>query len=188
MDAREMEKFDKVVTVELLSTIDHKVRGIQQFVVALRGLVEDEVLNDLREETEELQAIYESFLELRDLHLEKFDIGKFLREEYNVENDVACLVESDKKKLSFVLDTLMEFCGDLGCRLSISSTQKGCVINICSPAFAQLCIDDFKKLSRKIDGLPFFAINKIIKRMGGDFSVDGEDISIEFFNTDYDDA
>ena len=57
-----MEKFDKVVTVELLSTIDHKVRGIQQFVVALRGLVEDEVLNDLREETEELQAIYEAII------------------------------------------------------------------------------------------------------------------------------
>jgi hypothetical protein len=188
MDAGEMEKFNKVVTVELLSTIDHKVRGIQQFVVALRGLVEDGVLNDLREETEELQAIYESFLELRDLNLEKIDIGKFLREEYNVENNVACLVESDKKKLNFVLDTLIEFCGDLDCALSISPTQKGCIINICSPAFAQLSVDDFKKLSRKIDGLPFFAINKTIKRMGGDFSVNGEDISIEFFNTDFDDA
>lgn len=188
MDAMEMEKFNKVVTVELLSTIDHKVRGIQQFVVALRGLVEEDVLNDLREETEELQAIYESFLKLRDLNLEKIDIGKFLKDKYDVENDVTCLVESDRKKLSFVLDTLIESCGDLGYNLSISSTQKGCVINISSPSFAQLSVDDFQKLSIKIDILPFFAINKTIKRIGGDFSVKGEDISIEFLDADYDDA
>ena len=183
-----MKKFDKVVTVELLSTIDHKVRGIQQFVVALRGLVEDEVLNDLREETEELQAIYESFLKLRDLNLEKIDVGKFLKDNYNLENDVSCLVELDSEKLSFILDTLIDFCGDIGYKLSISSTQKGCIINISSPCFAQLSIDDFQRLSNKIDELPFFAVNKTVKRIGGEFSVSGEDISIEFFNTDYDDA
>jgi hypothetical protein len=188
MDAMEMEKFNKVVTVELLSTIDHKVRGIQQFVVALSGLIEEDVLNDLREETEELQAIYESFLSLRDLNLEKIDIGKFLKDKYNVENDISCFVESDKVKLSFVLDTLIEFSGDLGYSLTIESTDKSCIVNMSSPSFAQLSIDDFKKLSPKIEWLPFFAIDKTIKRMGSDFQVNGEDISFEFSTVSYDDA
>jgi len=174
-----MEKFDKIVTVELLSTIDHKLRGVQQFIVALRGLVEDDVLNDLNEEVAELQALYEPYLKLRDLSLEETDIQKFIEDNYNIKTDISCIVELDKEKLGFVFDFLFEF-SNRSYELSVSSTEKGCVVNFVSPAFAELSIDDFHVLSRKIERLPFFAVRKILSRMNAGFSIKGEEISIEF--------
>lgn len=174
-----MKKFDKIVTVELLSTIDHKLRGVQQFIVALRGLVEDNVLNDLREEVEELQALYEPYLKHRDLSLEEVDIGKFIEDNYNIQTDVSCIVESDIEKLGFVFDLLIEFSNG-SYELSFSSTEKRCVVNFVSPSFAELSIDDFNILSHKIERLPFFAIKKILSRMNAGFSIKEEEISIEF--------
>lgn len=188
MDAEKMDKFHKIVTVELLSTIDHKVRGIQQFVVALRGLIEEDVLDDLKEETEELQAIYESYLKLRNINLEEVEIGKFLKDNYNIKTEVSCITELDRDKLSFVFDTLIDFCGRDNYTLSVAKAKKGCVINIVSPSFAELSIDDFQKLSDNIEVLPFFAIQKTLVRMGGTFSVQGDVVSIELIKPGADDA
>lgn len=174
-----MEKFHKIVTVELLSTIDHKLRGVQQFIVALRGLIEDDVLNDLKEEVGELQALYEPYLKFRDLSLEEVDIGKFIEDNYNVQTGLSCIVELDIEKLSFVFDFLIEF-SDGSYELSVGSTEKGCVVNFVSPAFAELSIDDFNVLSREIERLPFFAVKKILGRMNAEFSIKGEEISIGF--------
>lgn len=174
-----MEKFHKIVTVELLSTIDHKLRGVQQFIVALRGLIEEGVLNDLDEEVQELQALYQPYLKFRDLSLEETDIGKFIKDNYNVQAEVSCLNDLDKEKLRFVFDFLIEFSKG-NCELSIKSTEKGCIVSLVSPSFKELSIDDFKVLSNDIEKLPFFAMNKIINRMGAEFSVKGEEISIEF--------
>ncbi len=183
-----MKKFHKIVTVELLSTIDHKVRGIQQFVIALRGLIEENVLDDLKEETEELQAIYESFLKLRNLNLEEIEIGKFLEDKYNIKTGISYVTEADREKLSFILDTLIEFCGSASYKLSVTPSAKGCVLNFVSPAFAKLSVDDFQKLSDKIEGLPFFVIKKTLSRMGCEFSFKGDEISIELLNPGAEDA
>ncbi len=183
-----MDKFHKIVTVELLSTIDHKVRGIQQFVVALRGLIEEEVLDDLKEETEELQAIYESYLKLRNISLEEVEIGKFLKDKYDIKTKISCITEMDREKLSFVFDTLIDFCGKDNYTLSVSETEKGCIVNIVSPSFTKLSVDDFQKLSDDIEVLPFFAIKKTLARMGGTFSCQGDVVSIELIRPGADDA
>ena len=104
-----MEKFHKIVTVELLSTIDHKLRGVQQFIVALRGLVEDDVLDDLNEEVTEQQALYAPYLKLRNLNPKEADIGKFIADNYNIQTEVSCIVSLDKEKLKFVFGFLIEF-------------------------------------------------------------------------------
>jgi hypothetical protein len=174
-----IQKFHKIVTVELLSTIDHKLRGVQQFIVALRGLVDDDVLNDLKEEVAELQALYEPYLKLRDLSLEEVDINKFIEDNYNIQTDVSCIVELDIEKLGFVFDFLIEFSNG-SYELSVSSTEKGCVVNFVSPSFAELSIDDFNVLSHGIERLPLFAVRKILGRMNAEFSIKGEEISIEF--------
>jgi hypothetical protein len=174
-----MEKFHKIVTVELLSTIDHKLRGVQQFVVALRGLVDEDVLNDLDEEIGELQALYEPYLKLRNLALEEADIGKFIEDNYNIQTDVSCIVSLDKEKLGFVFSFLIEFSNE-NFELSIEPTEKGCVVSFVSPVFAGLSMDDFQVLSDEIERFPFFAVKKIIKRMGAEFSIKGEKISMEF--------
>jgi hypothetical protein len=179
MEYGKVEKFHKIVTVELLSTIDHKVRGIQQFVVALRGLIEEDILNDLEEETKELQVLYEPYLKYRNLNLEEIEIGKFIEEKYNIKTNISCVLEIDKEKLMFVFDTLIEFC-DGNYELSVSSTDTGCLISFISPAFAKLSVNVFQELSNQIEFLPFFAIKKTLNRMGGEFSIDGKAISIEF--------
>ena len=174
-----MEKFHKIVTVELLSTIDHKLRGVQQFIVAHRGLIEEDVLNDLDEEVAELQSLYAPYLKLRDLKAEEVDIGRFIEDNYNVETDTSCVVGLDKEKLRFVFGFLIEFSnGDY--ELSVKPTSNGCIVKLISPAFANLSIDDFQVLSREIGRLPFFAIKKILGRMGAEFSIKGKEISIEF--------
>jgi hypothetical protein len=179
MEYGKFEKFHKIVTVELLSTLDHKVRGIQQFVVALRGLIEEDILNDLEEETKELQVLYEPYLKYRNLNLEEIEIGKFIEENYNIKTKISCVLEIDKEKLTFVFNTLIEFCdGDY--ELSVSSTDTGCLIIFISPAFTKLPINAFQELSSKIEFLPFFAIKKTLNRMGAEFSIDGEKISIVF--------
>ncbi len=174
-----MENLHKIVTVELLSTIDHKLRGVQQFIVALRGLVEDDILNDLKEEVAELQALYEPYLKLRDLSLEKLDVSKFIEDNYNIQTDFSCIVELDIEKLSLVFDFLIEFSNG-NYELFVSPTEKGCVVNFVSPAFAELSIDDFNVLPSEIERLPFFAVRKILSRMNVEFSIKGEEISIEF--------
>ncbi|MBN1693781.1 hypothetical protein JW879_00085 [candidate division WOR-3 bacterium] len=179
MEGGKIQKFHKIVTVELLSTIDHKLRGVQQFIVALRGLVEDDVLNDLDEEVAELQALYEPYLKLRDLTLEESDIGKFIEDNYNIQTGVFCVIELDKEKLGFILDFLIEFSKG-SYELSLSPTDKGCVVNFVSPAFAGLSVDDFNLLSSEIERLPFFAVRKILGRMNAGFDIKGEEISIEF--------
>ncbi len=175
----EMEKFHKIVTVELLSTIDHKLRGVQQFIVALRGLIEDDVLNDLDEEVRELQTLYEPYLKLRDLSLEETDLGKFIGDNYNVETDVSCVVKLDQEKLRFVFDFLIEL-SEGNYKLDIKPSEKGYVVTFVSPSLAKLSIDDFKELSDEIERLPLFAVKKILGRMGAEFSIEREEISIEF--------
>ena len=174
-----MEKFHKIVTVELLSTIDHKLRGVQQFVVALRGLVDEDVLNDLDEEIGELQALYEPYLKLRNLSVEEADIGKFIEDNYDIQTDVSCIVSLDKEKLGFVFGFLIEFSNG-NYELSIEPTKKGCIVNFVSPAFADLSTDDFQVLPDEIERLPFFAVKKILSRMSAGFCIKGEKISIEF--------
>lgn len=182
-----MEKFDKIVTVELLSTIDHKLRGVQQFIVALRGLVEEDVLNDLDEEVAELQALYEPYLKLRDLRQEEADIGKFIEDNYNIHTDTSCVVDLDKDKLKFVFGFLIEFSNG-NYELSVKSSETGCIVKIISPAFADLSADDFQVLSNRIERLPFFVVKKILGRMGAEFSIKGKEISIEFLRYKRDEA
>ncbi len=179
MEGGKIQKLHKIVTVELLSTIDHKLRGVQQFIVALRGLVEDDVLNDLNEEVAELQDLYEPYLKLRDLTLEEADISKFIEYNYNIQTDVSCVVEFDKEKLGFILDFLIEFSKG-SYELSLSSNDKVCVVNFISPAFAGLSVDDFNLLPSEIERLPFFAVRKILDRMSAAFSLKGKEISIGF--------
>ncbi len=174
-----MEKFHKIVTVELLSTIDHKLRGVQQFIVALRGLIEEDVLNDLAEEVGELQALYEPFLKLRDLDLQEVDLGKFLGDNYNMQSGASCIVKVDKEKLDFVLDFFNEF-SEGNYELSVKPAGKGCIVSLVSPSFSELSIDYFDELSGEVDRLPFFAIKKVLGRMGAEFSIEGEEVSIEF--------
>jgi hypothetical protein len=174
-----MEKFHKIVTVELLSTIDHKLRGVQQFIVALRGLIEEDILNDLDEEVGELQALYEPYLKLRDLNLEEVDLGRFLEDNYSIRSGVSCIVRLDKEKLRFVLDFFNEFSAG-NYQLSVKPAGRGCNIRLVSPAFSELSIDYFNELSGNVSYLPFFAIKKILGRMGAEFSIQGEEISIEF--------
>jgi hypothetical protein len=176
-----MEKFDKIVTVELLSTIDHKLRGVQQFIVALRGLVEEDVLNDLDEEVAELQSLYEPYLKHRDLKPEEADIGKFIEDNYNIQTDTSCIIGLDKDKLKFVFGFLIEFSNG-NYELSVKPTDKGCIVKLISPAFADLSAGDFEILSNRIERLPFFVVRKILNRMGAEFSIKGKEISIEFFN------
>ncbi|MEJ2567782.1 MAG: hypothetical protein P8Z50_02740 [candidate division WOR-3 bacterium] len=181
MKIEKINKFHKIVTVELLSTIDHKLRGVQQFIVALRGLIEEDILNDLDEEVNELQSLYEPYLKLRNLKLKKDDIGKFIGDNYNVQTDFSCVVDFDEEKLGFVLDFLIEFSeGDY--ELVLKSSQKGCLINFVSPAFSGLTIEDFQILPEKVEELPFFALRKTLDRMGAEFSIEGEEISIELMN------
>jgi hypothetical protein len=174
-----MEKFHKIVTVELLSTIDHKLRGVQQFIVALRGLIEEDILNDLDEEVGELQALYEPFLKLRELNLEEVDLGKFLEDTYSIQPGVSCITRLDKEKLGFVLDFFNEF-SEGNYQLSIKPSGRGCVVRLISPSFSELSMDYFSELSGEVSYLPFFAIKKILVRMGAEFSIEGEEISIEF--------
>ena len=175
----EMEKFHKIVMVEFLSTVDHKLRGVQQFIVALRGMIEEDILNDLDEEVNELQALYEPFLKFRNLKLEEVDMGKFVEDNYNIQTGASFVVELDKTKLGFVFDFLIEF-SEGNYELSIEPTDKGGIIRFVSPSLSNLSIYYFKQLSDDIDRLPFFAVGKILGRMGADFSVDGEALSIEF--------
>ncbi len=181
MEYREMQKFHKIVIVELLSTIDHKLRGVQQFIVALRGLIEDDVLGDLDEEVHELQALYEPYLKLRNLNLEETDLGKFIGNNYNVETGVSCVINLDKEKLKFVFDFLIEF-SEENYELSIKPTEEGCVVSFVSPSLAKLSISDFKELSDEIERLPFFAVRKILGRMDAEFSIEEEEIFIEFLS------
>ena len=176
-----MKKFHKIVTVELLSTIDHKLRGVQQFIVALRGLIEEDVLKDLDEEVNELQALYEPYLKLRNLKLDKQDIGKFIEDNYNVQSGVSCVVDFDEEKLAFVLDFLVDFCeGDY--KLSLKSSDNGCIIDFVSPAFSDLTVEDFRILPERVEKLPFFAVRKTLDRMGAEFSIEGGEISIELMS------
>ena len=176
-----MNKFHKIVTVELLSTIDHKLRGVQQFIVALRGLIEEDILNDLDEEVNELQALYEPYLKLRNLNLESNNVTKFIEDNYNIQTDFSCIADFDEEKLKFVLDFLIEFSkGDY--ELTLKSSEKGCIINFVSPAFAGFTIEDFRILPEKVEKLPFFALRKTIDRMGAEFSFEGEEISIGLIN------
>jgi hypothetical protein len=174
-----MEKIHKIVMVELLSTIDHKLRGVQQFIVALRGLIEEDILNDLDEEVNELQDLYEPFLKFRNLKLEEVDLGKFIEDNYNIHTKASCVVEIDKTKLGFVLDFLIEF-SEGNYKLTIEPTDKGGIVHFISPSLSNLSVDYFKQLSGDIERLPFFSVGKILGRMGADFSVDGEEFFIEF--------
>jgi len=178
MEYEKIDKFHKIVTVELLSTIDHKLRGVQQFIVALRGLIEEDILNDLDEEVNELQALYEPYLKLRSLNLEKADIGKFIENNYNVRTDFSCIADFDEEKLRFVFDFLVEF-SEGNYELALKPSEKGCLINFVSPSFSDLTIEDFRILPEKVEKLPFFALRKTLDRMGAEFSLDGEEISIE---------
>ncbi len=183
MEYGEMEKFHKIVTVEILSTIDHKVRGIQQFIVALRGLIEENILNDLDEETKELQMLYEPYLKYRNLNLEEVEIGKFIEENYNIKTENSCVLEIDKEKLIFVFDTLIEFCGG-NYDLSVNVTDKSCLISFVSPSFTKLSVSAFQELSGNIEFLPFYAMKKTLSRVGGEVSVVDKKISIEFSRPD----
>ncbi len=176
-----MEKFHKIVTVELLSTIDHKLRGVQQFIVALRGLIEEDILNDLDEEVNELQALYEPYLKLRNLKLEKDNIGKFIEDNYNIRTGFPCIADFDEEKLKFVLDFLIEF-SEGGYQLGLKSSERGCLINFVSSAFSGLTMEDFQLLPEKIEKLPFYALRKTLDRMGAELSIDGEEFSIELMS------
>jgi hypothetical protein len=181
MEYEKINKFHKIVTVELLSTIDHKLRGVQQFIVAFRGLIEEDILNDLDEEVNELQALYEPYLKLRNLKIEEEDVGKFIEDNYNVQKAVSCIASFDRDKLRFVFDFLVEF-SEENYELSLKSSEKGCFINFVSPAFSGLTLEDFRILPEKVEKLPFFALRKTLDRMGAEFSIEGEGITIELIN------
>ena len=142
-------------------------------------LIEDDVLGDLDEEVNELQALYEPYLKLRDLSLEEIDLGKFIEDNYNVKTDISCIIKLDQEKLRFVFDFLIEL-SEENYELDIKPSGRGYVVTFISPSFAKLSIDDFDKLSDEIEKLPFFAVKKILGRMGAEFSIEGEEISIEF--------
>lgn len=183
MKTGKMNKFHKIVTVELLSTIDHKLRGVQQFIVALRGLIEEEALKDLGEEVHELQALYEPYLKLRDLDPEETDIGKFIEDNYNIQTGVFCSVDLDREKTGFIFDFLIEYSKE-NYELSLKSTDRGCRVVFSSSSISDLSEEDFKLLSNDIEQLPFFAVGKILARMGAEFSVIGTEMSIEFLSSD----
>ncbi|MEO0293862.1 MAG: hypothetical protein ABIN61_06550 [candidate division WOR-3 bacterium] len=173
-----MEKFHKFVLIELLSTIDHKVRGVQQFIVALRGLIDEEILNDLEEETKELQEVYENYLKYRALNLEKIEIGKFLEDFYNIKVNKTCFLEIDKERFKFIFDSLIEMCENQF-ELSIEVFEESCLINFISPFLKKFYLKDFRELPDRIELLPLFAVNKTITRMGGEIKLKDDKVSIE---------
>ena len=65
----EENQIHSLVVAELLALIDHKLRGIQQLIIAVKDLAEDSFIADsldsVMDGTRELQAIYQGFLKLR---------------------------------------------------------------------------------------------------------------------------
>lgn len=179
MEGKKTGKLHKIVVTELLSTIDHKVRGVQQFIIALRGLVEADILKDLTEEIEELQELYEPYLKARNLNFEKFKMGEFLKDNYNIKTDFSGSVELDKERLKFIFDTLIELSGG-NYKLLVGSTGEDCIVRFISPAFVNLSLKDFDTPPKQINDLPLFAVRKTFNRMEGEFFLDDEEIKMVF--------
>jgi len=186
----EEERIHELTVAELLGVIDHKVRGIQQLIIALRELAPDgsfsSSLSKIMIGTKELQEIYKGFLKMRRLEEETVKIDEFLRDTFNASSNCKGSVQLDRKKLEFICYTILGF-GGKECEITSQSSEKGCLIRFSSPIFRELSVDELKSVSESISHLSLFAAEKITEKMNGTFDIGGGEIILEFpyFTPDY---
>ena len=177
------DNIHKLTIAELLGTIDHKVRGIQQLLIALRELTSDSSisssLDHVMKGTKELQAIYQDFLKIRILQEETIQVDEFLRTTLNVSPKCSGSINIDREKLAFICNTILEFGGE-ECKVSSESSQNGCVIKFSSPVFREFRSEDFKSVPLTISHLPLYAVKRITEKMEGVFSIEGDETTVEF--------
>ncbi|MBA7690711.1 hypothetical protein ES703_99242 [subsurface metagenome] len=84
--SKEATHIHKLTIAELLGVIDHRVRGIQQLIIALRDLSSNgslvSSLDQVMKGMKELQEIYQGFLNARRVEEETLKIDYGIKEGY----------------------------------------------------------------------------------------------------------
>jgi len=168
---------------ELLGAIDHKVRGIQQLIIALRELSDDksliDSLNQMMKGLQELQVMYNKFLILRRIEEEKVKASEAFMNKLNLSSTCNGDIRIDMDKLKFIHDTIRDFGGE-NCEINAHPSENGCIIRFSSPVFSEITDDKLRFVPEEINLLPLFAARKITEKMDGTFYITGNDIIIEF--------
>ncbi|MEA1913049.1 MAG: hypothetical protein U9N06_04350 [candidate division WOR-3 bacterium] len=172
-------KIHRLAMVELLSTIDHKIRNLQQFFFVFRDTVDKSSLKDTIEEVAGIQEIYKPYLEMRKPHLEKIMIEEFIKDNYKEVSGCPYVIEADRKKLGFIFDTIIEFCNN-EYELTIESTDNKCIIKFSSSALSELSLENLQHPPQELNLLPLYTARKIVERMRGKFNIEVDGLSIEF--------
>jgi hypothetical protein len=178
----EENQIHSLVVAELLALIDHKLRGIQQLIIAVKDLAEDSFITDsldsVMDGTRELQAIYQGFLKLRRSEEEMVEIGAFVKDECHLSSGCSGRILVDREKLVFVFNTIREF-GGKKCKVTSLSSKIGCFIKFFSPTFHRVSYDDFDSVPMSIHLLSLYAAKRITEKIGGSFNIEGDTITIE---------
>lgn len=181
--SEEADHIHKLTIAELLGVIDHKVRGIQQLIIALRDFSSNgsliSSLDQVMKGMKELQEIYQGFLNVRRVEEETLKIDEFLLDKFNLPSTCSDSIKVDRAKLEFICDAIREFGGD-ECKVTSESYENGCVIKFSSPVFSEISIDEFKYVPESLYLLSIFAVKKITEKMNGLLSVSNNEITIKF--------
>lgn len=160
-----LDRFHKFTLGELLGAIDHKVRGVQQVIISLRTILEDESVDDIMEETKDIQKIYVNYLNLRRLNLVEVRAEQLIKEEFGIIMKISGYVELDREKMKYIFNTLEDFCGSKP-EICKSPDEEKLTVEFSSERIEMVDIRTLKYPPEDIELLPLFAVNKIASRMG----------------------
>lgn len=179
----EFSNINTLTFAELLGAIDHKVRGIQQLIIALIELSDNksliDSLNQMMKGLKELQVMYNKFLIIRRIEEEKVRANEAFMNKLKLSSTCNDDIRIDIDKLKFIHDTIRDFGGE-NCEISANSSENGCIVRFSSPAFSEIQDDKLRFVPEEINLLPLFAARKITERMDGTFYITGNEIIIEF--------
>lgn len=181
--SEEFSNINILAFAELLGTIDHKVRGIQQLIIALKELSDNksliDSLNQMMKGLQELQGMYNKFLNIRMIEEEKLRANEAFMNKLNLSSTCNGVLRIDIDKLKFIHDTIRDF-GREDCKVSSNSSENGCIVRFSSPVFSKIPDDKLKFVPEDINLLPLFAARKITEKMDGTFHITNNEIIIEF--------
>ncbi|MCK4525791.1 hypothetical protein KAW18_00355 [candidate division WOR-3 bacterium] len=179
----ENEYIHLLTMVEILGAIDHKIRGIQQVIIALEEIAGDstviEYLDDLINDAKAIQTFYRDIIKIRDSQKNLININEFISDRFSLTPCFPVDMEADRGKLEFVFNTIMRLGGD-ECKISCESSDNVFNITFHSPSFCALSLLDMNLLSDNLLLLDFYAAKRIVERMSGRIRIAEDKLSIEF--------
>lgn len=170
-----------ITFAEILGKIDHKVRGLQQLILALTELTEDDSLVDSFEElmkgTKDLQSIYRDLLKIRRIDIEDINADEYFAN-HGIKSPLKCNFKADSEKLDFIINTIKKIC-ESDVKIFLSKETDNIVLGFRSDRLSGISENKTRDKASVLNSLNLYAIERITQKMDGKFEFKDNIIKIK---------